>query len=118
MKIKSNIAAVLMALALPFPLVASAAEDHSAHGNMQAASKSSSDAQSLAAGEVKKVDKDAGKITIKHGPLVNLDMPGMTMVFRVKDASMLEQVKAGDKINFMAEKVDGALAVTKLETAN
>jgi len=40
------------------------------------------------------------------------------MVFRVKDASMLEQVKAGDKINFMAEKVDGALAVTKLETAN
>jgi len=66
-------------------------------------------------GEIKKVDKDAGKITIKHGPLANLDMPGMTMVFRVKDAAMLDQVKVGDKVRFNVEKVNGALTVTAIE---
>lgn len=116
MKVKSKLAAALIVVALQFPLTSMAAEDHSAHGNMQGQAKS--DVQALAPGEVKKVDKEAGKVTIKHGPLTNLDMPGMTMVFRVKDASMLDQVKAGDKINFMAEKVDGALAVTKMESAN
>jgi Cu(I)/Ag(I) efflux system protein CusF len=74
-------------------------------------------AQSLSDGEVRKVDKDAKKITIKHGPLQNLDMPPMTMVFQVKDPAMLEQVKAGDKIKFEAEKVGGAFTVTKIEPA-
>lgn len=74
-------------------------------------------AATLAAGEVKKVDKEAGKMTIKHGPLANLDMPAMTMVFRVKDAAMLEKVKAGDKINFAAERVNGAITVTHLDVA-
>jgi Cu(I)/Ag(I) efflux system protein CusF len=69
----------------------------------------------LSSGEVNKVDKDAGKITIKHGTLANLNMPAMTMAFKVKDTSMLNQVKPGDKINFTAEKVNGALTVTKLE---
>jgi Cu/Ag efflux protein CusF len=117
MKIKSQFAALVIAAALPFPLIAGAAEDHSAHSNMRSEAKAGNSAQDLASGEVKKVDKEAGKITIKHGPLANLDMPGMTMVFRVKDASMLDQVKAGDQIKFMAEKVDGALAVTKLESS-
>jgi Cu(I)/Ag(I) efflux system periplasmic protein CusF len=72
----------------------------------------------LAEGEVRKVDKDAKKITIKHGPLANLDMPSMTMVFQVKDAAMLDQVKAGDKVKFQAEKIGGAFTVTKLEPAN
>jgi len=79
---------------------------------------SSVDVASMSSGEVKKIDKDAGKITIKHGPLVNLDMPAMTMVFRVQDAAMLDQVKAGDKVNFIAEKANGALTVTKIQTAN
>jgi Cu(I)/Ag(I) efflux system protein CusF len=74
-------------------------------------------AQSLSDGEVRKVDKDAKKITIKHGPLQNLDMPPMTMVFQVKDPAMLEQVKAGDKVKFQAEKVGGAFTVTKIEPA-
>jgi len=74
-------------------------------------------AQVLSDGEVRKVDKDAKKITIKHGPLQNLDMPPMTMVFQVKDPAMLEQVKAGDKVKFQAEKVGGAFTVTKLEPA-
>lgn len=71
----------------------------------------------LSEGEVRKVDKDAQKITLGHGPLANLDMPAMTMVFRVKDPAMLEQVKPGDKVRFLAEKIDGALTVTKLEPA-
>ena len=69
-------------------------------------------------GEVRRVDKDAKKITIKHGPLEKLDMPAMTMVFQVKDPAMLDQVKAGDKIKFDAEKIGGAFSLTKIEPAN
>ena len=72
----------------------------------------------LSDGEVRKVDKDAKKITIKHGPLAKLDMPPMTMVFQVKDPAMLDQVKVGDKIKFEAEKVGGAFRVTKIQPAN
>ena len=71
----------------------------------------------LTQGEVRKVDKDAKKITIKHGPLANLDMPPMTMVFQVKDPAMLNQVKAGDKVRFQAEKVGSAFTVTRIEPA-
>lgn len=66
-------------------------------------------------GEVKKVDKDAGKITIKHGEIKNLEMPPMTMVFRVTDLNMLDQVKTGDKVRFVVEKVGGQYTVTKIE---
>ena len=69
----------------------------------------------LSKGEVRKVDKDAGKITLKHGPLENLGMPAMTMVVRVKDPAMLEQVKPGDRVKFEAEEVGGALTVVRIE---
>jgi Cu/Ag efflux protein CusF len=69
----------------------------------------------MSSGEVKKVDKSAGKMTIKHGPLHNLGMDGMTMVFRVTDPGMLDQVKVGDKIRFVAEQPNGQLTVTQLE---
>jgi Cu(I)/Ag(I) efflux system periplasmic protein CusF len=72
----------------------------------------------MTAGEVKKVDKDAGKITIKHGPLSNLEMPAMTMVFRVKDPAMLDQVKEGDKVKFIATRANGAITVIQLEREN
>ncbi|MEK6242971.1 MAG: copper-binding protein [Pseudomonadota bacterium] len=68
-------------------------------------------------GEVRKVDKDAKKLTIKHGPMPSLDMPAMTMVFQVKESAMLEQVKAGDKVKFEAQKLGGAFTVTKIEMA-
>jgi Cu/Ag efflux protein CusF len=84
--------------------------------NVSSSNAPSSDAASLSEGEVKKVDKEAGKITIKHGELKNLSMPAMTMVFRVKDPAMLERIKAGDKISFVAEKVGGQFTVTSLET--
>ncbi|MES2320870.1 MAG: copper-binding protein [Pseudomonadota bacterium] len=74
-------------------------------------------AQPQSDGEIKKIDKEAGKMTVKHGPLVNLDMPPMTMVFRVKDPTMLNRVKAGDKVKFTVEKIDGAFIITALQAA-
>lgn len=68
-------------------------------------------------GEVVKVDKSAGKITLKHGPIKKLDMDSMTMVFRVADPSMLDKVKAGEKIEFEADRVNGAITVTKIGAA-
>jgi Cu(I)/Ag(I) efflux system periplasmic protein CusF len=78
---------------------------------------SSVEKKPMAEGEIKKVDKESGKVTIKHGEIKNLDMPPMTMVFRVKDAAMLDKVKAGDKINFSAEKLNGNYTVTEVEAA-
>ena len=65
-------------------------------------------------GEVMKVDLEQGKITLKHGPIKNLGMPGMTMVFKAGDPAMTSQVKVGDKIKFEADKVDGAITVTNI----
>lgn len=71
----------------------------------------------MADGEVRKIDKDAKKITLKHGELKALDMPPMTMVFQVSDPALLDRVKAGDKVKFKAEKIGGAFVVTAIETA-
>jgi len=68
-------------------------------------------------GEVRKFDKENNKITLKHGEIKNLGMPGMTMVFQVKDPAMLDTVKPGDKVMFTADKVNGALTVTTLHQA-
>lgn len=68
-----------------------------------------------ATGQVKKVDAGAGKMTIDHGPIKNLNMDSMTMVFRVADPAMLKQVKPGDRIRFDAERVNGAITVTKMQ---
>ncbi len=106
-----NTSAVLV-LALVFPLPA-AADDahHKSPTNVAQAAAALSD------GEIRKIDKEAKKLTIRHGPLANLDMPPMTMVFQVKDPAMLEQVKVGDKIRFQADKVGGAYTVTRIEPA-
>jgi Cu/Ag efflux protein CusF len=68
-------------------------------------------------GEVRKIDKAAGKLTLKHGAIKHLDMEPMTMVFRVADPAMLDQVKPGDKVRFSAEKVGGLLTVTRIAPA-
>lgn len=88
------------------------AADHSAHHVAQA----KNDAV-LTDGEVRKIDKEAKKLTIRHGPIQNLDMPAMTMVFQVKDAAMLDKVNTGDKVKFSAEKIGGAFTVTGIEPA-
>lgn len=72
-------------------------------------------ASAMTDGEVRKVDKENKKITLKHGEIKNLEMPGMTMVFGVKDPAMLDMVKAGDKVMFKAEKSGGALVVTEIQ---
>lgn len=68
-------------------------------------------------GSVEKIDQAAGKITLKHGPIKNLDMDGMTMVFRVNDPEMLKKVKVGQKVKFEADRVNGQITVTKIEVA-
>jgi Cu/Ag efflux protein CusF len=88
------------------------------HGSMGAAAQPgmmAAQAGAMTDGEVRKVDKDAKKITLKHGEIRNLDMPPMTMVFQVKDAALLERVKPGDKVKFSAEKVGGAYTVTAID---
>jgi Cu(I)/Ag(I) efflux system protein CusF len=69
----------------------------------------------MSSGEVRKIDKDAQKITLKHGEIKSMDMPGMTMVFKVLDPTLLDKVKVGDKVRFNAEKRDGAIVVTEIE---
>jgi Cu(I)/Ag(I) efflux system periplasmic protein CusF len=65
--------------------------------------------------EVRKVNKDAGKITLKHGPIPNLDMGPMSMVFRAKDPAMLDAVKAGDKVRFKADKIQGSYTIIEIQ---
>jgi Cu(I)/Ag(I) efflux system periplasmic protein CusF len=102
--------ASVLAMSLAVPVLA---DDK--HHKSEGASAGAGQSSTLADGEIRKVDKDAKKLTIKHGPLTKLDMPPMTMVFQVKDAAMLDQVKVGDKVKFEAEKVGGAFTVTKIE---
>ena len=75
------------------------------------------EAGAMSSGEVRKIDLQAGKLTIKHGPIVNLDMAAMTMTFRVQQPATLESLKPGDKIRFVAERVNGSLMVTYIERA-
>ena len=70
-----------------------------------------------ATGQVKKVDAGAGKMTIDHGPIKNLDMDSMTMVFRVRDPAMLEGLAVGDKLKVDINKVDGQYTVTAMKKA-
>ena len=71
----------------------------------------------LTSAEVRKVDKAGKRITLKHEEIKSLDMPPMTMVFRVRDPAMLDRVKLGDKVMFSAENADGAYTLTTLEIA-
>jgi len=105
------VATVLVAGAVFVP---AAYADDAHHTPVAGATQASA---SLSDGEVRKVDKDAKKITVRHGPLKNLDMPAMTMVFQVKDPAMLDQVKTGDKVRFEAQKVGGAYTITRIEPA-
>jgi hypothetical protein len=90
------------------------AGEHASHH--PAAAAATSTAPMTTEGEVRKVDKEQGKVTLKHGPIVNLDMPGMTMVFKVSDPKLLDSVKVGDKVKFAADNVNGALTVTAIQS--
>ena len=96
--------AILLAASLPATSVATT----------QAAPAAVAPSADMADGEIRKIDKEAMKVTIKHGEIKNLDMPPMTMVFRVKDAAIIDALKTGDKIKFKVARESGAMYATEL----
>ena len=110
---RSRLLALTSIACLLFAPATYAAGDSSADN--AAGTTSAESGQAMTAGVVMKVDKGAGKVTIRHGPIGNLGMPKMTMVFRVKDPAMLDRLKEGDEIRFVAEKVDGAYTVIQFD---
>lgn len=104
---------ILSIVASLFTSAVMAADNHTV--SSQANVKTSANVVSMTAGVIEKIDKVAGKLTIKHNELKNLDMPAMTMVFQVKNLSMLDQVRVGDQVSFIADSIDGKLAITRLE---
>ena len=119
----------LLAFAAFAPLVAVAQAHGPGHGTSHgmaakpmaavsaAAPAAASAATEMAEAEVRKIDKDAKKMTLKHGPIKSLDMPAMTMVFQIRDAALLDKAKVGDKILFSAEQREGAYVVIAIEPA-
>lgn len=110
---RSRLLALTSVVCLLFAPGSFAAGDSSADN--AAGTTSAESGQAMTEGLVKKVDKGAGKVTLRHGPIENLGMPRMTMIFRVKDPAMLDRLKEGDEIRFVADKVDGAFTVMRFE---
>jgi Cu/Ag efflux protein CusF len=112
---KTIVIAVSMLVAA-FAFQANAQDSHKHHAT-EGAKPAAAESAALTDGEVRKVDKTAGKLTIKHGPMPQFQMPAMTMVYRVKDKAMLESLKAGDKIKFDVDGVGSEFTVLHLEKA-
>ena len=100
----------MLAIALLAPLGALADDAH----HQPAAT---ADAGDLTDGEVRKIDLEAGKVTLKHADIKSLDMPAMTMVFAVKDKAMLDKLKTGDKVRFKVVNDSGKLTLTEIQPA-
>lgn len=112
-KLSSILSTTMLALvvvAAPIAVLAQSATNAPA-----TAASAATPAKDMAEAEVRKVDKEAKKVTLKHGPIKNLDMPSMTMVFQVRDAALLDKIAAGDKIMFTAEQLQGAFVMTSVE---
>ena len=117
MKLAAAVSAVFL-LALASPLTWGSGDHPDKHHDSKPVNaKIAGDTANMIDAEVRKVDKDTKKITLKHGEITNLEMPAMTMVFQVKDAALLDKVKAGDKVKFKAEKLGSGYAVTQIEMA-
>ena len=108
------LAAAIAAIALTPVVHAQATMDP---GKMDSMKTPATPASDMTDGEVRKVDKDAGKLTLKHGDIKSLDMPGMTMVFGVKDKAMLDKLAPGDKIKFKVVNDAGKFTVTEIAPA-
>jgi Cu(I)/Ag(I) efflux system periplasmic protein CusF len=108
-------ATLFVAVAATTPSMAGAQMQHD-HSMMKQSAPSQPAKSAAAEGEVRKIDRSTGTVTLKHGPLEALNMPPMTMVFVAKDAKLLNNVKEGDKVRFTPEQAkDGTLIVTTLE---
>ena len=115
---KHFIAIGALAESLGIQAQTSAASDHASHHSAEASAASPQAAVPLTAGEVRRIDLAQTKVTLRHGPIVNLDMPAMTMVFQVADAQLLNNLSVGDKVRFAVEKQQGVFMVTALEKAS
>ena len=120
---KAHVPAVLFSLGLSLGLALStganaqnppAGRDNPKPGSAKAAAGVDTE---LSDGVVRKVDRDARKLTMRHGPIKNLDMPEMSMVFRVTDPKMLEGLKPDTRVRFKADRIDGQITVTHIEAA-
>lgn len=89
-----------------------------AQTNIDKGKMSMAETPGMTDGEVRRIDKEAGKITIKHGDIKHLDMPGMTMVFMVKDKALLQKVDVGDKVRFIVVYENGQMIVTDLQPSS
>lgn len=98
-------------MAMPLSLIGQPASAQTA------AAAPATPAAEMSEGEIRKVSKDTGKLTIKHGEIKNLDMPPMTMVFTAKDPAMLDKVAVGDKVRFVVIDEDGKMVITALQPA-
>jgi len=96
---------LLAALAIAAPLHAEPVTPPAAQANV------------MTDGVVRRVDVANGKLTLRHGPIVNLDMPAMTMVFRVQSPELMQGLKVGDAVKFHAESIDDTLTVTAIQPA-
>jgi Cu(I)/Ag(I) efflux system periplasmic protein CusF len=116
-KYSAIVFALIAASAIAIRVSADASKGHN-HGTADAKDAAPTSDTSMTNAEVRKVDKETKKITLKHEPIKSLDMPGMTMVFQVKDAALLEKLQAGDKVKFKAIQEGGAYVVTELQPSN
>ena len=123
---KRTALAALLGAALTLSLAPALAQhsghDHSAPATAPAAPAAAAPAAAPAAdntpwaeAEVRRVDAGAGAVTLRHGDIRNLDMPPMTMVFKTRDPSVLNGIKAGDKVRFTADRIDGTDTVLRME---
>lgn len=109
---KALITALFLTAIVPAYAAMNEHDAHASHGAMAGHAEAD-----FVDGVVKKIDKAAGKVTLSHGPLTNLNMPAMTMVFRVKEAAWLDQMQVGAKIRFVADSINGTLTIVQLEAA-
>lgn len=100
----------LLALSLIGATLPAAADHHGDHAQVQA--------DEFVPAEVRKIDKDAGKVTLKHGAIKKFDMAGMTMAFRVAEPAMLDGLAVGDRVRFMPDKRNGQIVIIRLEKMN
>lgn len=108
---------VVSMLGIGLPALSMAQDAQSTGPTQQGTPPGSMSGANVIDGEVRKIDKAAKKITLRHGEMPHLEMPAMTMVFQVKDPALLDSVKVGDKVKFKAEKIGGAFVVVDVQPA-